>query len=89
MLYFSFALFLLALVGGFFGFAVSADPTFAHMAQLAAASLLAGSFLLFLVDRAWGAYVLRRQARRAALSRSMPRLNRDDFATDPHMPTFR
>ena len=63
MLYLSIALFLGTLVAALFGFVLASDPTFAQMAQLAAASLFGASILFFLIDRAWGAYMLRRMSR--------------------------
>ncbi len=63
MLYLSIALFLGTLASALFGFVLVSDPAFAHMAQLIAGSLFAASILFFLIDRAWGAYMLRRMSR--------------------------
>ena len=66
MLYASMAFFVLALVAALFGFAIPADPGFSQLAQYLAATFLGASLLVFLLDRAWGAYVLWRAGRRAA-----------------------
>jgi hypothetical protein len=60
MLYTSIALFVLALVAALFGFALAADPEFARIAQLTCAALFGASVLAFSIDRAWGAYAVRR-----------------------------
>jgi hypothetical protein len=83
MIFISIAFFVLALVAALFGFALAPDPVFAAFAQLLAAGFLATSLLLFIIDRAWGAYVLRRQLPRTGHPRAFERTARGRFSR-PH-----
>ena len=82
MIFLSIAFFVGAMVAALFGFALAADPGFAVVAQLLAGALFVMSMLLFAFDRAWGAYVFRRQTQWPP-ERDLERARRRHFS-QPH-----
>jgi uncharacterized membrane protein YtjA (UPF0391 family) len=84
MLYLSIACFVVACLAAMFGYSVPADPEAAYVAEIVAVAALGTSILVFMVDRLWGGYSLRRQFRGLDPSRSQSQRPRGQGMVQSH-----
>lgn len=72
MLYLSIGFFVLAIVAGMFVFLLTVSAPVVALAETLAAAFFGVSALAFMIDRAWGAFALRRASREPLQARVSP-----------------
>ena len=84
MLYLSIASFVVACLAAMFAYSVPADPQAAYLAELVAVIALGSSIIVFMIDRLWGGYALRRQFKDPAPTQTTRRVRDSGMAHGQH-----